>query len=251
MTAAGRILVADDDYLFRKAVVRLLEREGYVVEQAEDATGALALLSTRVFELLVADVNMPGNRNRNRNGDGIGDRALAVLCDQDVVPVLIVTGEPTVDSAVAALRGAAVDYLTKPLVPERFLARVAAGVARAHALRQLGATQERLHEQLELVASLRASLAKLGVSLGGPLNPAQVQAQADELPSPIAALLSPREREVLAAFRVSPKIAEVAEHLHISPHTVKNHIKAIFRKLEVSSQAELLARVDQVARGEV
>lgn len=53
--------------------------------------------------------------------------------------------------------------------------------------------------------------------------------------------LSPREREVLDAFARLGRIAGVAKQLCISPHTVRKHVKAIYRKLGVHSQAELLA----------
>jgi DNA-binding NarL/FixJ family response regulator len=178
-----------------------------------------------VFELVIADVNMPGNEG------------LAVLRAQQAVPVLVVTGDPTLETAVAALRGSAVDYMTKPLDPERFLARVAEGVARGRALRRLRTTEERLREQLDLVASLRESLSVAGTGL-------QPHARDEgELPAAVAALLSPREREFVTIFRNTPRLVEVAELLNISPHTAKNHLKAIYRKLEVSSQAELLARL--------
>ncbi|MFV8749447.1 response regulator transcription factor [Nannocystaceae bacterium ST9] len=223
------VLVADDDDLFRRLVVQLLRHAGYLVEEASDAPQALARMTDRVFDLLVADVNMPGNEG------------LAVLREQDSVPVLIVTGDPTLESAVEALRGAAIDYLTKPLSPERFLSRVADGVARGRALRTLRTTEERLRSQLELVVSLRESL-----SVAGSKRP--LASAASDLPPTIADQLSPRECEVLRAFRATPRMAEVADNLSISPHTVKNHIKAIFRKLEVGSQAELLARLGEAER---
>lgn len=224
-----RILVADDDDVFRRLVVRLLDSEGYLIEEARDVPEALARMSARVFDLLVADVNMPGNEG------------LPLLRDQNVVPVLIVTGDPTLETAVAALRGAAVDYLAKPLAPARFLARVADGVARGRALRSLRTTEARLRSQLELVTGLRESLIVAGV------RPPLATPEAD-LPLELAGLLSPRECEVLRAFRATPRMFDVAANLSISPHTAKNHLKAIFRKLEVGSQAELLARLGEAER---
>lgn len=62
--------------------------------------------------------------------------------------------------------------------------------------------------------------------------------------SPITGLelLSRREREVLDQLLANRRVAAVARQLHISPHTVRNHLKSIFRKLEVNSQSELLER---------
>jgi DNA-binding NarL/FixJ family response regulator len=225
----ARILVADDDDVFRRSVVRLLGSEGYMVEEVRDAYEALARMSACVFDLLVADINMPGNEG------------LALLRDQNAVPVLVVTGDPTVETAVEALRSAAVDYLATPLSPARFVARVADGVARGRALRSLRSTEERLRSQLELVTSLRESLTVAGVR---PL----LATREHDLPLELSDLLSPREREVLRAFRATPRVFEVAASLSISPHTAKNHLKAIFRKLEVGSQAELLARLGQAER---
>lgn len=228
MATPGRVLVADDDPSFRRVLVRLLEREGYSVEQAVDTTEALERLSVSVFDLLIADINMPGNQG------------LPVLHNQNAVPVLIVTGHPTVETAVTALRGAAVDYLSKPVSPAHLVSRVADGVARGRALRTLETTKERLRSQLDLVTSLAESLQVAGVTRQGTGD--------RPLPEVVAQLLSPREREVLSAFRAMPRSAEVAAQLNISPHTVKNHLKSIFRKLDVSSQAELLARLNEAER---
>jgi DNA-binding NarL/FixJ family response regulator len=227
----GRILVADDEPSFRKLLARLLESQGHSVEQAADASEALTLLSVSVFDLVVADINMPGN-------DG-----LPLLHNQDAVPVLIVTGDPTVETAVAALRGAAVDYLSKPVSPERLVSRVADGVARGRTLRTLRTTEERLSSQLEFVTSLAESLQVAGIT-------AARSTGERPLPEAVSQLLSRREREVLSMFRMTPRIVDVSERLHISPHTVKNHLKSIFRKLKVSSQVELLARLAEEVRHE-
>lgn len=219
-TDLPRILVVDDEPRFRKLSAHLLTREGYEVEVASNTADALSWLGRRTFDLMIADIHMPG------------EWGLALL-EQDAVPVLMITGDPSVQTAVEALRGAAVDYMTKPLSPELFLARVAEGLARSRAQRRLAKAELLLEAQLELVASLRSSLGR---------EPGSSElSEPPPLPASIAADLSPREREVLSSFRASPRIAELARTLHISPHTVRNHLKAIYRKLGVSSQAELLA----------
>jgi PAS domain S-box-containing protein len=55
--------------------------------------------------------------------------------------------------------------------------------------------------------------------------------------------LSPREREVLALIMSGDRVPAIAKTLHISPHTVRNHLKSMFRKLGVGSQAELIEHV--------
>ncbi len=59
--------------------------------------------------------------------------------------------------------------------------------------------------------------------------------------------LSPREKEVLALLIAGDRVPAIATQLHISPHTVRNHLKAIYRKVEVQSQSELIHRVRSLA----
>ena len=159
---------------------------------------------------------------------------MALLHDERA-PSLVVTASPSLEAALACLRAGAVDYLSAPLDPERVRECVERGIERGRALRMLKAAEHELQTQLELVAALRCALRSSGY---GPARD-----HTTVLPPGVSERLSPRQREVLSAFRELPHTADVAARLHISTHTVKNHLKAIFRKLEVSSRAELLARL--------
>jgi PAS domain S-box-containing protein len=64
---------------------------------------------------------------------------------------------------------------------------------------------------------------------------------------PDLAELSAREREVLGLLVGGERVAAIAAQLFISPHTVRNHLKSLFRKVGVGSQAELIARVRELA----
>jgi len=55
--------------------------------------------------------------------------------------------------------------------------------------------------------------------------------------------LSPREAEVLSLLAAGDRVPAIAEQLHISQHTVRNHLKSMFRKLEVGNQSELIERI--------
>lgn len=55
--------------------------------------------------------------------------------------------------------------------------------------------------------------------------------------------LSPREREILQSLLIGHRVTMIAKSLHISQSTVRNHLKSIFRKLDVSSQSELLDKL--------
>jgi len=63
--------------------------------------------------------------------------------------------------------------------------------------------------------------------------------------SPMLAQLSRREREIVTALVSAKPVKQIAATLNISPHTVRNHLKSIFRKLNVGSQVELVAKLTQ------
>ena len=83
--------------------------------------------------------------------------------------------------------------------------------------------------------ALRAVVEELG-RLDGGLPAAREARSADAL----AEQLSPREREVLDAFRLGRTVAEMSASMHLSEHTIRSHLKAIYRKAGVRSQAELM-----------
>ena len=61
MKSRGRILIADDEPTFLNSTAELLRREGYDVETVEDAPSAVKAISDASFDLLITDLEMPGN----------------------------------------------------------------------------------------------------------------------------------------------------------------------------------------------
>lgn len=106
----AHILVVDDEQSMREFLAILLEREGYAVEQAENATTALQLLGQREFDLVLSDVNMPGL-------DGI---SLLREINQmaPYTAVLLVTAFSSAEQAVEAMKLGAFDYIPKPFKVE-------------------------------------------------------------------------------------------------------------------------------------
>ena len=115
MTA--RILVVDDDRAFRVSTAALLEAEGYHVEMAADAASAAEAVRGRRFDLMLLDLRMPGL-------DGIGLVEAMRVWGEDI-PVLMVSGYGTIDTAVRALHTGVDDFLAKPFEPDALVSRVA------------------------------------------------------------------------------------------------------------------------------
>jgi DNA-binding NtrC family response regulator len=118
----GRILVVDDDRTFRLSTIALLGEEGHQVEGAASAPEAIELVERGRYDLIVMDLRMPGLS---------GIDGVEILRKRgEGVPVLMISGFGTVDTAVQALHTGVDDFLTKPVEPEVLLERVAALIQR-------------------------------------------------------------------------------------------------------------------------
>jgi DNA-binding NtrC family response regulator len=130
------VLVADDDSVARGLLSEVLTRDGYEVRPAGDGAEALAVCETHVIDLALVDLRMPG-----LDGLGVLSRLAALRPD---VPVVILTAFATMDTAIAAIRAGAYDYLSKPFRMEE----IRLVVRRALEARRL--TQENQHYRQEL-----------------------------------------------------------------------------------------------------
>jgi len=102
----SRILVVDDEEIIHASLVRILGRQGHQVDAVLDGQLALQRLEAAGYDLVITDLMMPG-----MNGIELMEAMQAAHRD---VPVVMITGYPTIKTAVLALRLGAVDYLAKP-----------------------------------------------------------------------------------------------------------------------------------------
>ena len=126
----GRVLVVDDDPAVRRACTRLLQSEGWVVVAAEHGRAAVEAMheGREQFDCVVSDVNMP-------ELDGFG-LIKEVRRHDDDLPILLMTGDPSLDGAVAAIDTGAVSYIAKPFDQET-LASAVARAARRHGVARM------------------------------------------------------------------------------------------------------------------
>jgi DNA-binding NarL/FixJ family response regulator len=238
----ARILLADDKDLFLDSTAALLRKAGYACQCAGDAVEAAQALRAGSFDLLIADINMPGNTRL--------EFLREVQAFDPPLPVVIVTAYPSVATAVEALRLAVVDYLVKPLDFGELLDRARRAIDKGRAIRSARRLQANLSGWLNDLGHFQEA-----VTLPGPSFPAggiERRNPADALrvargPGGDAAELSRREREIVGALASGQRVASVAASLRISTHTVRNHLKAVYRKFGVHSQVELLGRLRAVS----
>jgi putative nucleotidyltransferase with HDIG domain len=101
-----RILIVDDQPAILRFLIAALAEHGCVTTTAGTAERALELIAAQPFDLVISDIKMPGL-------SGL-DLLRAVKTRQPATPVVLITGAPSVDSAVFGLRHGAYDYLAKP-----------------------------------------------------------------------------------------------------------------------------------------
>ena len=173
---------------------------GIEVHCAADVAGAMALLARLSFDLALIDLALP---------DGCGTAVVQALSLQNAACVIVVATLFDDDAHLfPALRAGAQGYLLKDQDVEQLLAQ----------LRGIGQGQPPLSPSVarRLVAHFR---------------------QVPETAAPGAAL-TPREREVLLQLTRGISIAKIGAELGISRHTVGDHVKSLYRKLNISSRAQ-------------
>ena len=110
MTAQGKLLIVDDELSVRDSLAKWFHEEGYDVGTAESASEALTRLAEHSWDAALLDIKMRGT-------DGIELLGRIREIDPNLV-VIMMTGYASVETAVAALKNGAYDYVTKPLDPD-------------------------------------------------------------------------------------------------------------------------------------
>jgi CheY-like chemotaxis protein len=141
MSESGRILLADDEATFLNATADLLRQEGYQCVTVSDGDGALNAVDAGAFDLLITDLEMPGNADL---------RLVREISEKSGgLPVIILTGYPSVRSAVACIELPVAAYLTKPVAFPELLERVRRAVGRFRSYQAMQRTEERLRSWRE------------------------------------------------------------------------------------------------------
>ena len=102
-----RILIVDDEKSIRLTLRAFLEKDGYEIHTAQDVSEAISLIEKYSFSVVISDIIMPQE-------DGINLlHKLKLLCPK--IQVIIITGQPTLNTAIESVQAEAFDYLIKPV----------------------------------------------------------------------------------------------------------------------------------------
>jgi len=204
--AVINVLIAEDSAPFRTGLRALLSsaQDVHLVGEAEDGSAAVAMALELQPDVILMDLQMPV-----MNGIDAA-RRIAQSCPHIAVVMLTMFDDD--DSVFAAMQAGARGYLLK-------------GVLRN-----------------EVLTAVRAAAA--GEAIFGPSLARRMMQYFSQMRPPEAAFpeLTAREREVLHLIAQGRNNTEIAEHLVISPKTVRNHITTVFDKLQVADRAQAILR---------
>ena len=192
--ALARVFVVDDDSSVRKGLSRLITKAGYETETFNSVRDFLARPSYDGPSCLVLDVRMPGLTGL--------DLQEALRAAGRRLAIVFITGWGDVRASVAAMKGGAVDFLTKPLDEGTLLAAVKQAVARTLAERR----------ELARVTEVRQRISTL----------------------------TPREAEVFALVVTGMLNKQIGDRLGIVEKTVKVHRARVMEKMQADSLAALV-----------
>ena len=198
--AKPSVLIIDDDPEFRDSVVRLLRSVGLQTRQFSSVADFLNADISDGPACLVLDIRMPG-----RSGLEL-QRDLAAANRQ--VPIIFITAHADIPMTVQAMKGGALEFLTKPFRDQELLDAVEAGLARDRVRRENDRASAALRERFETLTS--------------------------------------REREIMVQVTAGRLNKQIAHEIGITESTVKVHRTNLMRKMQARSLPELSRMADSL-----
>ena len=159
---AGDILVVDDEADIRELVAGILEDEGYTARTARDGETALSEIAARRPSLLLLDIWLQGSK---MDGLEILDH---VKIEHPEVPVVMISGHGTIETAVSAIKRGAYDYIEKPFNADRLVVIAERALESSRLKREVRDLRQKSGESFELVGrssimnQLRQAIDKIG-----------------------------------------------------------------------------------------
>ncbi|MFM0071650.1 response regulator [Paraburkholderia sediminicola] len=197
-SASEVVYVVDDDRRVREALTSLLRANGRDARAFDSGAEFLETPRQNIVSCLILDLRMPG----------MSGLEVQKLVRDSQIPVIFITGKGDVPSTVLAMKGGAVDFLTKPLDEDELMRVVAAALERAHVLRKEADDAAMLHALYQT--------------------------------------LTPREQELLPLLASGLLNKQAAAVLGITEYTVQVHRGHIMRKMRADSFATLVRQAGKL-----
>ena len=143
----ARILIIDDERAIRNTLREILEYEKYQVDDASDGPSALEFIAKESYDAVLCDIKMP-------QMDGI--EVLEHIIQLTDVPVVMISGHGTIETAVEAIKKGAYDYIAKPLDLNRLLITVRNALDKSRLVLETRALKRKVSRQYEMIGNSNA-----------------------------------------------------------------------------------------------
>jgi len=154
MKSEGTILLADDEETFAKATQTLLLGEGFQCHTVGDVRELSSALEQNSYDLLITDLKMPGNR--------VMEMVDEIQTRSKILPVIVVTGYPSLASAVDSVRLNVLEYIVKPVDYPHLLQSVRKGVQFKRQLQTVRSVRTLARERLDQLEDIENALLTIG-----------------------------------------------------------------------------------------
>jgi len=198
--AKPTVLIIDDDAEFRDSVGRLLRSVGLATQQFSSVSDFLQAAQPDGPTCLVLDIRMPGRSGLELQRD--------LAAANRPLPIIFITAHADIPMTVQAMKGGALEFLTKPFRDQDLLDAVQAGLARDRARRESDRALSAIRKRFET--------------------------------------LSPREREIMMQITAGRLNKQIAGDMGIAESTVKVHRTNLMRKMQARSLPELSRMADML-----
>lgn len=213
------IMVVEDEWIVARDVQQTLQSHGFeVAEPIANGDEALGLAARQRPDLVLIDIGL---------ADGTDGLVLAERIRRSANPpqVVMLSARADQDAMLKACAAGASGYVVKPFQNSQLLSAVLVGLSRA---KQEKTEREERRQAATSLQSIAADLVR------------RQEGESGESRANLMNQLSAREQNIVHLLAEHHRPRSVATELGISYHTVRNHLRRIFRKLNVSSQSELL-----------
>ncbi len=236
------ILVVDDDLSYRKLLVYIINKAGFIIAEADGVKSALLQLEQHPIDVVLTDVHMP-------DGNGV-ELTQAIKAAYPLVEVVVITSEGTIADGVQAMKYGAFDYLQKRDADTQIVSLLTHAAEKARLQRRIHQLEEQLHHTAEgdIIDQNAAQIdkaAQIVKAIGSPLR--------QKIMHLILAQGKANVTEIYTELGLQQAIA--SQHLLILKNTglvkTEREGKKIFYSANYSSIAKTIALVNQLIAEEV
>lgn len=231
-----QVLLVDDEPEVISAIKEALFHEPYEIVGVGDPLEALRLLATQAFDVVVADEKMPTM--------GGAELLATVKRDYPATIRIILTGHASVTSAVQAINeGSVYRYLLKPFPASALGEIIRQGLSDQHASELRDRIIDNAVRQHDALIDYTQAFPGSATADRPPNSAPPKRSSKPTPPAGTSSPLSQREKQIVSALAAGKDPKTIAQALDISVHTVRSHLKTIYRKVGVRTQLELVTRV--------